>query len=70
MCRKKDNTMDRGTKIGRSFKAMKNTCPLEMGLYSKCVLAHSGTDSLEKNACSKEFEALKKCFRRAKSGPR
>jgi hypothetical protein len=62
--------MDRGTKIGRAFKAMKGTCPLEMGMYSKCVLAHSGTDSLEKNACSKEFEALRKCFRKTKPGLR
>ena len=58
--------MERGSKIGRVFRTMTGTCPLELSLYSKCVLSH--TETLEKGACSKEFEALKKCFRKAKGG--
>lgn len=56
--------MDRGTRIGRVFKTMTGTCPAELALYSKCVLQH--TETLEKGACSKEFEALRKCFGKAR----
>ncbi len=57
--------VDRTTRIGRVFKTMTSTCPLEIAMYSKCVLRNA--DSIEKGICSKEFEALRKCFLSSKS---
>ena len=53
-----------GTRVGRAFKKMGQICPTAIAAYGKCLVAHA--DSVEKNVCAKEFEALKSCFRKAR----
>jgi hypothetical protein len=54
-----------GTKIGRVFKKMGTLCPFEIATYGKCLVRAS--DVVEKNVCQQEFEALKRCFRKARA---
>ena len=52
------------TQIGKIFKGMSTSCTMEMTNYSKCVLGCVERDMLDKDVCSKEFDALRKCFRK------
>ena len=54
-----------GTRVGRAFKVMGQICPTAIAAYGKCLVAHA--ESVEKNVCAKEFEALKNCFRKARA---
>mgnify|MGYP006077986429 CR=1 FL=1 len=57
--------MERGTKIGRIFKGMGSSCPGELAAYGQCVIKNA--EAIEKDVCSKEFEKLKKCFRKIRA---
>lgn len=61
-------TMERsGGRIGATFKRMKaGLCPLEISSYGRCVIAASTTEPELKDACVKEFAALRKCFMSAR----
>jgi len=50
--------------IGVVFRNMTTLCPQEISLYGRCVIAN--TDTIDKNVCEKEFEALRHCFRKAR----
>ncbi len=50
------------SRINKAFTSMKTCCPAEITSYSFCITACK-EDSIEKNQCQKEFDALKKCFR-------
>jgi hypothetical protein len=56
-----------GTRLGSVYKNMKGACPLQLSDYARCVIMQSTSDNgLEKGSCEKEFEALKKCFRKTR----
>uniref|UniRef100_K7GH87 NADH:ubiquinone oxidoreductase complex assembly factor 8 n=1 Tax=Pelodiscus sinensis TaxID=13735 RepID=K7GH87_PELSI len=45
---------------------MEAACVLQAAAYGKCVAATTaGRAELRKDACAKEFEALKECFTKA-----
>lgn len=48
--------------MGKVYRTMQSTCPLEISLYGKCVATHA--EVIEKGNCTKEFEALKLCFKK------
>ncbi|XP_028675755.1 NADH dehydrogenase [ubiquinone] 1 alpha subcomplex assembly factor 8 [Erpetoichthys calabaricus] len=45
----------------RRFPELLAVCAKEAAVYGKCV-ASSGEYELKKDACGREFQALKRCF--------
>ena len=43
-------------------------CPTEITTYATCVTM--AADAIDKNACAREFQALKKCFAKKRASRR
>jgi hypothetical protein len=61
-------TEQKPNRFTRIYNEMQVTCPEQIELYAKCVVAAQQTTKDEggaspHNACAEEFRALKECFR-------
>jgi hypothetical protein len=52
-------------KIGVVFKNMLVSCPAEISTYATCI-TRASDGGVDKDVCAREFQALKKCFGRAR----
>jgi len=53
------------TRLGETFKAMVQTCPMEIASYGKCIATNA--DHIERGICDREFQALKICMRKVRA---
>lgn len=51
-----------GRRLGAAFAKMMGRCPKTVAAYGACVREKIADGALERDACAREFAAMKKCF--------